>query len=100
MIRDVATVTNVFIIGGDRADLYKVNKVPHGTVSRMWYNSPSLGMDRRLRFTLRLVMKPAASVIRYFICFMVQVVMRKLGLLLAVLRRYWIISLHKARLNL
>ena len=100
MIRDVATVTNVFIIGGDRADLYKVNKVPHGTVSRMWYNSPSLGMDRRLTITLRLVMKPAASVIRYFICFMVQVVMRKLGLLLAVLRRYWIISLHKARLNL
>lgn len=48
MIRDVATVTNVFIIGGDHADLYKVNKVPHGTVSRMWYNSPSLGMDRRL----------------------------------------------------
>lgn len=47
MIRDVATVTNVFIIGGDRADLYKVNKVPHGTVRRMWYNSPTLGMDRR-----------------------------------------------------
>ena len=43
MIRDVATVTNVFIIGGDRADLYKVNKVPHGTVSRMWYNSPFAG---------------------------------------------------------
>ena len=48
MIRDVASVTNVFIIGGDRADLYKVNKVPHGTVRRMWYNSPTLGMDRRL----------------------------------------------------
>ncbi len=48
MIRDVATVTNVFIIGGGRADLYKVNKVPHGTVSRTWYNSPTLGMDRRL----------------------------------------------------
>lgn len=48
MIRDVASVTNVFIIGGDRADLYKVNKVPHGTVSRIWYNSPTLGMDRRL----------------------------------------------------
>ena len=29
MIRDVASVTNVFIIGGDeRIDLYKVNKVP------------------------------------------------------------------------
>ena len=48
MIRDVATVTNVFIIGGDRADLYKVNKVPHGTVSKVWYNSPTLGLDRRL----------------------------------------------------
>ena len=31
-----------------RQDLYKVNKVPHGTVRRMWYNSPTLGMDRRL----------------------------------------------------
>ena len=48
MIRDVASVTNVFIIGGGRADLYKVNDVPHGTVSRMWYNSPTLGMERRL----------------------------------------------------
>lgn len=48
MIRDVASVTNVFIIGGDRADLYKVNDVPHGTVSRIWYDSPTLGMDRRL----------------------------------------------------
>ena len=48
LIRDVATVTNVFIIGGDRADLYEVNDVPHGTVRRIWYNSPTLKMDRRL----------------------------------------------------
>ena len=48
MIRDVATVTNVFIIGGERADLYKVNDVPHGTVRRMWYNSPTLNMERRI----------------------------------------------------
>ena len=48
MIRDVATVTNIFIIGGGRADLYKVNDVPHGTVARMWYNSPTLGMERRI----------------------------------------------------
>ena len=48
MIRDVSTITNVFIIGGDRADLYKVNDVPHGTVSKVWYDSPALGMDRRL----------------------------------------------------
>lgn len=48
MIRDVASVTNIFIIGGGRADLYQVNNVPHGTVSRVWYNSPTLGMERRM----------------------------------------------------
>lgn len=48
MIRDVATIMNIFIIGGGRADLYKVNDVPHGTVSRVWYDSPALGCKRRL----------------------------------------------------
>lgn len=47
-IRDVKSVSDVFIIPGERADLYKINDVPHGTVSKVWYNSPSLGMDRRL----------------------------------------------------
>lgn len=47
-IRDVASVTNVFIIGGDRADLYKVNKVPHGSVSKVWHHSDVLDLDRRL----------------------------------------------------
>jgi enterochelin esterase family protein len=48
MIRDVASVTSVFIIGGGRADLYKVNDVPHGTVARRWYDSPTLKMSRRI----------------------------------------------------
>ena len=48
MIRDVASVTSVFIIGGGRADLYKVNAVPHGTVARRWYDSPGLKMQRRI----------------------------------------------------
>jgi len=48
MIRDVASVTNVLIIGGGKADLYKVNNVPHGSVTRRWYNSPSLGINRRI----------------------------------------------------
>ncbi len=48
MIRDVTSVTSVFIIGGGCGDLYKVNKVPHGTVARLWYNSPTLNLDRRL----------------------------------------------------
>lgn len=48
LIRDVASVTNIFIIGGEQADLYKVNDLPHGTVARRWYDSPGLGMNRRL----------------------------------------------------
>ncbi len=48
LIRDVASVTNIFIVDGGQADLYKVNDVPHGSVTRRWYDSPGLGMDRRL----------------------------------------------------
>ena len=48
LIRDVASVTNFFIVGGGQADLYKVNDVPHGTVARRWYDSPGLEIDRRL----------------------------------------------------
>lgn len=48
ILRDIATLMNIFIIPGDNADNYKVNDVPHGTVSKVWYNSPTLGFDRRL----------------------------------------------------
>lgn len=47
-VRDVATLSNYFIIPGERASLYSVNDVPHGTVSRVWYDSPALGMKRRM----------------------------------------------------
>jgi enterochelin esterase family protein len=48
LIRDVASVTNIFIIGGGHADLFKTNDIPHGTVTMRWYDSPGLGMDRRI----------------------------------------------------
>ena len=48
IIRDVASVFNVFIVGGGKADLYQVNKVPHGSVTRRWYDSPGNGMARRV----------------------------------------------------
>ena len=50
MNRDVATVTNIFLIGapGSRAHNYKVNAVPHGNVSKVWYDSPGLGKNRRM----------------------------------------------------
>lgn len=46
-VRDVASVTNIFIVGGGIADNYKVRDVPHGTVSKVWYDSPVLGMKQR-----------------------------------------------------
>lgn len=46
--RDVASLFNIFIIKGGCGDLYSVNKVPHGTLTQRWYNSPTLGYDRRI----------------------------------------------------
>lgn len=48
IIRDVASVFNVFIVGGGKGDLYQVSKVPHGSVTRRWYESPGNGMARRV----------------------------------------------------
>jgi enterochelin esterase family protein len=48
MKRDVATVTNIFIVAGDPGDLYSVQDVLHGSVTKRWYDSPGLGMDRRM----------------------------------------------------
>lgn len=48
LIRDVAMVSNIFIVGGGQADLYQINTVPHGTVAFRWYKSPELGLERRL----------------------------------------------------
>ncbi len=49
--RDVATWTSIFIITeqkGDKGDLYSVNKVPHGNLSKVWYESPTLKLTRRM----------------------------------------------------
>lgn len=48
-IRDINNLFSVLLVGGDaRTELYKVNKVPHGTVSKVWYESPTAGLTRRL----------------------------------------------------
>lgn len=48
MIRDVSSTTNVFIIPGNPGDLYSVKDIPHGTVARRWYDSPTLKEQRRI----------------------------------------------------
>ncbi|MDE5875691.1 MAG: esterase [Muribaculaceae bacterium] len=46
--RDISALSNVLIMPGGNADLYAVKDVPHGTVSKVWYDSPTLGMQRRM----------------------------------------------------
>lgn len=47
-VRDIATVSNLFIVKGERGDLYSVQDIPHGTLSKVWYDSPTLGIRRRM----------------------------------------------------
>ena len=48
--RDVASLTSVLLVPaeGARSDLYAIHRVPHGTVSKVWYRSETAGFDRRL----------------------------------------------------
>lgn len=52
VFRNGSAVTNVFTISGGQADFYEDKDIAHGTVSRVWYDSPSLGIDRRLSIYL------------------------------------------------
>ena len=46
--RNISDLYNIFIIPGERTENYQIKDVPHGTVSAVWYNSPSLQMNRRM----------------------------------------------------
>ncbi|MBP7767970.1 MAG: esterase [Prevotella sp.] len=51
MNRDISTYSSIFITTaakGDKGDLYSVNEVPHGNVAKVWYESPTLKMNRRM----------------------------------------------------
>ena len=53
--RDISTLSNIFIVSktdSDKGHLYAVNNVPHGTLSRVWYDSPTLGQQRRMTIYL------------------------------------------------
>ena len=49
--RDIVSYSNIFIVSdqkGDKGDLYRVNEVRHGNLSKVWYDSPTLKMQRRM----------------------------------------------------
>ena len=48
IMRDVATVKNMFFIDGEQSRLYQAQDVPHGNVSAVWYDSPRVGKKRRM----------------------------------------------------
>lgn len=47
MLRDIATYQNYFLIDGDVSENYLVRDVPHGTLSKVWYPSQTLGFKQR-----------------------------------------------------
>ncbi len=46
--RDGTRNENMLFIPGTESDLYAVKDVPHGTLSKIWYDSPTLKLNRRM----------------------------------------------------
>jgi enterochelin esterase-like enzyme len=46
--RDGTRNESMFLIPGVESDLYLVKNVPHGTLAKVWYESPSLKINRRM----------------------------------------------------
>jgi enterochelin esterase family protein len=46
--RDGVRYDNILLVSGKQASLYEVKDVPHGTVSIVWHDSPTLKMKRRM----------------------------------------------------
>lgn len=47
-IRDVSYVFSYFIVEHGKADYYRAQNVPHGSLSKVWYESEFLGTQRRM----------------------------------------------------
>ena len=46
--RDISTTYSMLFVPGEATDNYAVKETPHGTVSRVWYDSPALNQQRRM----------------------------------------------------
>lgn len=47
-LRDGVRYASMLLVPGDGAKLFEVGDVPHGSLSQVWYNSPSLKLNRRM----------------------------------------------------
>jgi enterochelin esterase-like enzyme len=46
--RDGTRNETMLLIPGEESDLYMVKNIPHGTLSKVWYESPTLKLNRRM----------------------------------------------------
>jgi enterochelin esterase family protein len=46
--RDGMRNASVLLVPGNETDLYSVKNIPHGTISKVWYESPTLNLTRRM----------------------------------------------------
>lgn len=47
-MRDGTRYASTLIIPGEGSDVFQVNDVPHGSFTKVWYDSPTLKMNRRM----------------------------------------------------
>jgi enterochelin esterase-like enzyme len=47
-LRDGVRYASMLIVPGEASGIFEVNEVPHGTLSKIWYDSPSLNLNRRM----------------------------------------------------
>jgi enterochelin esterase family protein len=48
LLRDGTRYMNFFIVPGPQSENYAIRDVPHGNVNIVWYDSPSLKLQRRM----------------------------------------------------
>jgi len=47
-MRDGRRYASTLIIPGEASEVFKVNDVPHGSLTKVWYDSPTLKLNRRM----------------------------------------------------
>lgn len=48
VMRDGRRYASMLLVPGEASSLYEVNDVPHGTLQKIWYESPTLELTRRM----------------------------------------------------
>jgi enterochelin esterase family protein len=47
-LRDGTRYASLLMVPGPESEVFQLNDTPHGNISQVWYDSPTLGVDRRM----------------------------------------------------